>query len=59
MQQTHIMRLAGDLEREPTALRQWAATYRFNLLRGLLAGRLIEDSTVLAGATAWPTARAP
>ena len=28
----------GDLKRESTALRPWAA-YRFNFLRGLLAGR--------------------
>src|SRR5712692_51295 len=35
-----MMRLAGDLERESTALRPWPAAYRFNLLRGLLARRL-------------------
>src|SRR5712691_7088394 len=35
-----MMRLAGDLERESTALRPWAAAYRFNLLRDLLGGRL-------------------
>jgi hypothetical protein len=35
-----MMRLAGDLERESTALRPWSAAYRFNLLRGLLARRL-------------------
>jgi hypothetical protein len=34
-----MMRLAGDLERESTALRPWPAAYRFNLLRGLLTGR--------------------
>ena len=31
---------AADLERESTALRLEAAAYRFNLLRGLLTGRL-------------------
>ncbi len=31
---------AADLGGESTALRLWAAAYRFNLLRGLLAGRL-------------------
>ncbi len=35
-----MMRLASDLERESTALRPWPAAYRFNPLRGLLAGRL-------------------
>jgi hypothetical protein len=33
------MRLAGDLNRESIVLRPWPA-YRFNLLRGLLEGRL-------------------
>jgi hypothetical protein len=31
----------GDLERESTALRLWAAAYRFNPLCGLLAGDVV------------------